>query len=152
MDDSVRVCEHVKIRGGRERGPWAMLKNPSKSAMASTELPIPASPGPSSPLGFETTPRPRKKLSFKEPETFNYLKMRKPSTRSKLLHSQNSFDLSFDENPFEEENENLDELEVKYRSSFQDLIRKKKKKKLSNKSVKRDYSIDAGGSFTLILA
>lgn len=98
-----------------------MLKNSSKSAMASTELPMPTSP---SPLGFETTPRPRKKLSFKEPEIFNYFKMRKPSMRSKLLHSQNSFDLSFDENPFEEENENLDELEVKC-SSVQIFIYQK---------------------------
>lgn len=80
--------------------------------MASSEPSTPASPGPS-PLGFETTPRPRKKLSFKEPETFNGLKMRKPSTRPRLIHAQNSVDLSFDENPFEEENEDLDELEVK---------------------------------------
>ncbi|XP_032665802.1 capon-like protein isoform X2 [Odontomachus brunneus] len=90
----------------------AMLRNSSKSAMASTELPVPASPGPGSiPLGYETTPRPRKKLSFKEPETFNSLKMRKPLPRLKLLHTQNSVDLSFDENPFEEENDDLDELE-----------------------------------------
>lgn len=81
--------------------------------MASSEPSTPASPGPSSPLSFETTPRPRKKLSFKEPETFNGLKMRKPSTRPRLIHAQNSVDLSFDENPFEEENEDLDELEVK---------------------------------------
>lgn len=79
--------------------------------MASSEPTTPASPGPSSPLGFET-PRPRKKLSFKEPEAFNYLKLRKP-TRPKLVLAQNSVDLSFDENPFEEENEDLDELEVK---------------------------------------
>lgn len=92
----------------------AMLKNSFKSAMASTELSMStSSPGPGSPLGFETTPRPRKKLSFKEPEIFNYLKMRKPSMRPKMLHAQNSVDLSFDENPFEEENEDLDELEVK---------------------------------------
>lgn len=92
-----------------------MLKNSLRStAMASSEPSTPASPGlRASPLGFETTPRPRKKLSFKEPETFNGLKMRKPSTRSRLLHTQNSIDLSFDENPFEEENEDLDELEVK---------------------------------------
>ncbi|XP_011686854.1 PREDICTED: capon-like protein isoform X2 [Wasmannia auropunctata] len=37
--------------------------------------------------------------------------MRKPSTRPRLIHAQNSVDLSFDENPFEEENEDLDELE-----------------------------------------
>lgn len=93
----------------------AMLKNSFKSAMASTEFSMStSSPGPASPLGFET-PRPRKKLSFKEPsrEIFNYLKMRKPSVRPKLLQTQNSVDLSFDENPFEEENEDLDELEVK---------------------------------------
>ncbi|KMQ94781.1 carboxyl-terminal pdz ligand of neuronal nitric oxide synthase protein [Lasius niger] len=87
-----------------------MLKNSFKSAVASTEFSMSTS-SPGSPLGFETTPRPRKKLSFKEPEIFNYLKMRKPSTRHKLLHAQNSIDLSFDENPFEEENEDLDELE-----------------------------------------
>lgn len=83
--------------------------------MASTELPVPVSPspGPSTPLGYETTPRPRKKLSFKEPETFNSLKIRKPLPRLKLMHTQNSVDLSFDENPFEEENDDLDELEVK---------------------------------------
>jgi len=81
--------------------------------MASSEPSTPVSAGPSSPLGFETTPRPRKKLSFKEPETLNCLKMRKPSTRPRLIHAQNSIDLSFDENPFEEENEDLDELEVK---------------------------------------
>ncbi|XP_011269913.1 capon-like protein isoform X2 [Camponotus floridanus] len=92
----------------------AMLKNSFKSAMASTEFSMStSSPSPASPLGFETTPRPRKKLSFKEPsrEIFNYLKMRKPSVRPKLLQAQNSVDLSFDENPFEEENEDLDELE-----------------------------------------
>lgn len=82
--------------------------------MASTELSVPVSPGPSNnPLGYETTPRPRKKLSFKEPETFSSLKMRKPVPRLKLIHTQNSVDLSFDENPFEEENDDLDELEVK---------------------------------------
>ncbi|KYN11042.1 Dystrophin-like protein 1 [Trachymyrmex cornetzi] len=91
----------------------AMLKNSLRgTAMASSEPSTPASPGPSSPLGFETTPRPRKKLSFKEkPETFNFFKLRKPSTRPRLIHAQNSIDLSFDENPFEEENEDLDELE-----------------------------------------
>ncbi|XP_018374491.1 PREDICTED: capon-like protein isoform X2 [Trachymyrmex cornetzi] len=90
-----------------------MLKNSLRgTAMASSEPSTPASPGPSSPLGFETTPRPRKKLSFKEkPETFNFFKLRKPSTRPRLIHAQNSIDLSFDENPFEEENEDLDELE-----------------------------------------
>jgi len=81
--------------------------------MASSEPSTPVSAGPSSPLGFETTPRPRKKLSFKEPETLDCLKMRKPSTRPRLIHAPNSVDLSFDENPFEEENEDLDELEVK---------------------------------------
>jgi len=92
-----------------------MLKNSLRgTAMASSEPSTPASPGPSSPLGFETTPRPRKKLSFKEkPETFNFFKLRKPSIRPRLIHAQNSIDLSFDENPFEEENEDLDELEVK---------------------------------------
>ncbi|KAL6263488.1 hypothetical protein P5V15_006279 [Pogonomyrmex californicus] len=80
-------------------------------AMASSEPSTPASPGPVGPLSFETTPRPRKKLSFKEPEAFNSLKIRKPSTRPRLIHAQNSIDLSFDENPFEEENEDLDELE-----------------------------------------
>ncbi|XP_018057851.1 PREDICTED: dystrophin-like protein 1 isoform X2 [Atta colombica] len=90
-----------------------MLKNSLRgTAMASSEPSTPASPGPSSPLGFETTPRPRKKLSFKEkPETFNFFKLRKPSIRPRLIHAQNSIDLSFDENPFEEENEDLDELE-----------------------------------------
>ncbi|XP_012525968.1 capon-like protein isoform X2 [Monomorium pharaonis] len=86
-----------------------MLRN-SLRGTAMSEPTTPASPGPSSPLGFET-PRPRKKLSFKEPEAFNCLKLRKPSTRSRLLLAQNSVDHSFDENPFEEENENLDELE-----------------------------------------
>lgn len=75
------------------------------------ELPIPGSPG--SPLGYETTPRPRKKLSFKEPETFNHLKLRKPLGRPKLMYAQSSIDSTFDENPFEEENDDLDELEVK---------------------------------------
>lgn len=90
-----------------------MLRNSLRgTAMASSDPSMPASPGPSSPLGFET-PRPRKKLSFKEPEAFNCLKLRKPSVRPKLMLSQNSVDLSFDENPFEEENEDLDELEVK---------------------------------------
>ncbi|XP_011166024.2 capon-like protein isoform X2 [Solenopsis invicta] len=88
-----------------------MLRNSLRgTAMASSDPSMPASPGPSSPLGFET-PRPRKKLSFKEPEAFNCLKLRKPSVRPKLMLSQNSVDLSFDENPFEEENEDLDELE-----------------------------------------
>jgi hypothetical protein len=83
--------------------------------MASTELPAPGSPGlgPGSPLNFESTPRPRKKLSFKEPEALNHMKSRKSLIRPKLIFAQNSVNLSFDENPFEEENEDLDELEVK---------------------------------------
>lgn len=103
-----------------------MLKNSFKSAVASTEFSMStSSPGtPGSPLGFETTPRPRKKLSFKEPEILkNYLKIRRPSARPpKLLHAQNSIDLSFDENPFEEENEDLDELEVKNHRAHKKIV------------------------------
>lgn len=92
-----------------------MPRTSSKSAMASTEFPMPASPGAGSPTGYEMTPRPRKKLSFKEPETYNnlHLKMRKSVRPKLMIHAQNSLDLSFDENPFEEENDDLDELEVK---------------------------------------
>ncbi|XP_011337833.1 capon-like protein isoform X3 [Ooceraea biroi] len=88
-----------------------MLKHSLRSMMASTELPTPGSPGPSPGSPFEMTPRPRKKLSFKEPETLNHMKSRKSLIRPKLILAQNSVDLSFDENPFEEENEDLDELE-----------------------------------------
>ncbi|XP_043526400.1 capon-like protein isoform X3 [Frieseomelitta varia] len=64
----------------------------------------------------DTTPKPRKKLSFKEPEIFNYLKLKKPFKKSKppplqLTRSTTSVDFSFDENPFEEENDDLEELE-----------------------------------------
>ena len=65
-----------------------------------------------------TTLKPRKKLSFKEPEIFNYLKLKKPFKKSKpsplqLMRSTTSVDFIFDENPFEEENDDLEELEVK---------------------------------------
>lgn len=55
--------------------------------------------------------------------------MRKPSVRPKLLQAQNSVDLSFDENPFEEENEDLDELEVNDARIFplRHFIKEKKK-------------------------
>ncbi|XP_026672003.1 capon-like protein isoform X4 [Ceratina calcarata] len=89
-----------------------MLKN---SRQAGSE----ASPGsgPTNPSGVvETTPKPRKKLSFKEPEIFNYLKLKKPFGKSKPSPPQpqltrSSVDFSFDENPFEEENDDLEELE-----------------------------------------
>lgn len=91
--------------------------------MGSAELPVPGSPGPGTgnPLNFDTTPRPRKKLSFKEPETLNHVKSRRSLVRPKLILAHNSVDLSFDENPFEEENEDLDELEVQTTSRSQDF-------------------------------
>lgn len=92
-----------------------MLKN---SKQTNSETAVSPSSGPASPSGVETTPKPRKKLSFKEPEIFNYLKLKKPFKKTKsppiqLTHSTTSVDFSFDENPFEEENDDLEELEVK---------------------------------------
>ncbi|XP_017762827.1 PREDICTED: capon-like protein [Eufriesea mexicana] len=93
-----------------------MLKNSTKQTNSDAAV-LPSS-GPTSPSGVETTPKPRKKLSFKEPEIFNYLKLKKPFGKSKppplqLTRSPGSVDFSFDENRFEEENDDLEELEVK---------------------------------------
>ncbi|XP_015604335.1 dystrophin-like protein 1 isoform X4 [Cephus cinctus] len=96
-----------------------MLQNSTKQAGAPGDLPSPGSvssggsPSPGSP-GYESA-RPRKKLSFKEPEIFGYyMKMKKPSSslKSSLQQSVSSTSgFTFDENPFEEENVDLDELE-----------------------------------------
>ncbi|XP_054013180.1 capon-like protein isoform X2 [Hylaeus anthracinus] len=90
-----------------------MLKNSTKQA--STEVPSSTNPGRGSPSGAETTPKPRKKLSFKEPEILNYLRSKRPFGKSKppplQLTRSNTIDFSFDENPFEEENDDLEELE-----------------------------------------
>nr|KAF7431988.1 hypothetical protein H0235_004912 [Vespula pensylvanica] len=64
----------------------------------------------------ENSLKPRKKLSFKEPETiFNHLKLRRPFVRAKTTSLQPvrsaSIDINLDENPFEEENDELEELE-----------------------------------------
>lgn len=93
-----------------------MLKNSTKQA--NPESTVSPGSGPASPSGAETTPKPRKKLSFKEPEIFNYMKLRKPFGKAKppplqLTRSTPSVNFSFDENPFEEENDDLEELEVK---------------------------------------
>lgn len=92
-----------------------MLKNSTKQT--NSDAPVSPSSGPANPSGVET-PKPRKKLSFKEPEIFNYLKLKKPFRKMKLpslqlTHSISAVDFSFDENPFEEENDDLEELEVK---------------------------------------
>lgn len=68
----------------------------------------------------ESSIKPRKKLSFKEPDTiFNHLKLRKPFVRAKTTSIQPvrsaSIDINLDENPFEEENDELEELEVNRR-------------------------------------
>lgn len=64
----------------------------------------PGSPG--SP--YCETMRPRKKLSFKEPEIFGYcMKLRKPGYKPKPIP-----EFSLDENPLEEENFEFEELEV----------------------------------------
>lgn len=60
------------------------------------------------------TPRPRKKLSFKEPEIFSIFK-RKSLLRKKppaLARTTTPTSISFDESVFREENEDLEELEV----------------------------------------
>lgn len=95
-----------------------MLKNSTKQT--NSDAPVSPGSGPANPSGVvvETTPKPRKKLSFKEPEIFNYLKLKKPFRKMKLpplrlTHSVSAVDFSFDENPFEEENDDLEELEVK---------------------------------------
>ncbi|XP_076385383.1 uncharacterized protein LOC100882661 isoform X2 [Megachile rotundata] len=90
-----------------------MLKN-SKQINSADASVSPAS-GPASPC-TDSTPKPRKKLSFKEPEILSYLKLRKPFGKPKppplqLARSTSSVDFSFDENPFEEENDDLEELE-----------------------------------------
>lgn len=92
-----------------------MLKN---SKQMNSEAAVSSSSGPAGSSVVETTPKPRKKLSFKEPEIFNYLKLKKPFKKSKppplqLTRSVTSVDFTFDENPFEEENDDLEELEVK---------------------------------------
>lgn len=93
-----------------------MLKNSTKQT--NSDAPVSPGSGPANPSGVvvETTPKPRKKLSFKEPEIFNYLKLKKPFRKMKLpplrlTHSVSAVDFSFDENPFEEENDDLEELE-----------------------------------------
>ncbi|KAK1124014.1 hypothetical protein K0M31_007043 [Melipona bicolor] len=91
----------------RQRNVSAMLKNSKQTNYEATMSPSSA---------VETTPKPRKKLSFKEPEIFNYLKLKKPFKKSKppplqLTRSTTSVDFSFDENSFEEENDDLEELE-----------------------------------------
>uniref|UniRef100_A0A0C9QDM8 CG42673 protein n=1 Tax=Fopius arisanus TaxID=64838 RepID=A0A0C9QDM8_9HYME len=98
-----------------------MLRNPGKLTITS-EMPggtggagvqSPGTPEPSTPGGT----RPRKKLSFKEPEFFGYLRMKKPSFRAKppvlnpppATHQQTR--VSLDELPFEEEDEDFEELQ-----------------------------------------
>lgn len=74
---------------------------PSPGSVSSGGSASPGSPG------YETL-RPRKKLSFKEPEIFGYcMKLRKPGFKPKPVP-----ELSVDEQPFEEENDDIDELEV----------------------------------------
>ena len=97
-----------------------MLKSAAKIAAhaASDTAGVATSAGnhsPGSPNDSPSVPRPRKKLSFKEPEIFNYLRMRKPSFRSKnsIQTPPPRTTVSLIENPFEEENGDLDELEVK---------------------------------------
>lgn len=90
------------------------------------EVPSSGNSGPGSPTTVDQ--KPRKKLSFKEPEILNYLRSKKPfakpfakpkpKAKSKppplqLLAQRGPNDFSFDENPFEEENDDLEELEVK---------------------------------------
>ncbi|XP_046816238.1 capon-like protein isoform X2 [Vespa crabro] len=102
-----------------------MLKNWTKQTIAvnanSTTLanPISGSTVSSSVVAAsecENSFKPRKKLSFKEPDTiFNHLKLRRPFVRAKTTSSQpvrsTSIDINLDENPFEEENDELEELE-----------------------------------------
>ncbi|XP_066592544.1 capon-like protein isoform X2 [Prorops nasuta] len=64
-------------------------------------------PGLSSPGSCETPTRPRKKLSFKMPETLERLRKYKPRSSS----SPQTSDADFDENPFEEESDDMDKLE-----------------------------------------
>lgn len=92
-----------------------MLKN-SRQAGGGSDVSVSTNPGPGSPVALET-PKPRKKLSFKEPEILNYLRSKKPFSKPRppplqLARSAANVDFSFDENPFEEENDDLEELEV----------------------------------------
>ncbi|KAI4503815.1 hypothetical protein M0802_001218 [Mischocyttarus mexicanus] len=105
-----------------------MLKNWTKNTIAnvnvnSTTLANPIS-GANLSQNHSTVPecenssKPRKKLSFKEPETiFNHLKLRRPFVRTKTSSSLQqpvrsaSIDVNIDENPFEEENDEFEELE-----------------------------------------
>lgn len=124
-----------------------MLKSAAKIAANAAELPSPTgsagnqSPGSPNDASGQAAPRPRKKLSFKEPEIFNYLRMRKPSFRSKPAVATPSprTTVSFVENPLEEENGELDELEVKitkgelvpFFTETNNLVRQKSERPLS---------------------
>lgn len=72
----------------------------------------PGTPEPSTPGGT----KPRKKLSFKEPEFFGYLKIRKPSFRTKSSNvttsRENITHVPLNEDTFKEEDEDYEELEV----------------------------------------
>lgn len=103
-----------------------MLKSTSKlsvstelSSAASVTLDINQSSGTPEPVTPGGT-RPRKKLSFKEPEFFGYLKMRKPTIKVKPVGTtspkDNRTSAPLDEEPFAEENMDYEELEVKKNS------------------------------------
>lgn len=124
----IRHTEHeavLKFHQVQDTYP-AMLKNSTKQ-VNSADASASSASGPASPSAVETTPKPRKKLSFKEPEILNYLKLRKPFGKPKppplqLTRSTGSVDFNFDENPFEEENDDLEELEVKVTTMFRGII------------------------------
>ena len=93
-------------RVAQKKSLGGMLRSLKKQSSTNSDDP------PSTPGGTEGTPRPRKKLSFKEPEIFGILRMQKSQHRHRPPPLAFNKNFSFDENPFEEENSDLEELEV----------------------------------------
>lgn len=74
---------------------------------------------PGSPVDVEGPARPRKKLSFKEPEFFGYLKLKKPFSKNKpqplIEHVPSTPEENLTDNLFDEDDETFKaELEVKF--------------------------------------
>lgn len=92
-------------RVGQKKSFGEMLRSLTKQG--STTSDEVASPSSSAEAVEGTSTRPRKKLSFKEPEFLGRIRMNK--SKRQLTRNQS---FSFDENPFEEENSDLEELEV----------------------------------------
>lgn len=82
---------------------------------------------PGSPVDVDGPTRPRKKLSFKEPEFFGYLKLKKPFTKNKppqplIEHVPSISEGNLTDNLFDEDDETFKaELEVKFTFILSDL-------------------------------